>query len=267
MASNYPKSVSLLSSLGKSGRMPHAFLFTGIDKSEKIRVAYELSKWVLSDHAKDFTNFFESGCSCPSCNQVNSGVHPDFFQLKKDGISIADILELKRKMSLAPFSSSKKAALIENAESLRREGANALLKLLEEPKGEVVIILVVQARSSILDTISSRCAEIKFASPSLDLNTLYSKEIIDSNTDFIDIFENEPLFKKFAVAKQYSLKNKGELIVFINIWMARCRRGFLEGGDNKQAVLAKKLLEVKRVVLNTNANPQLLLEELALDIF
>lgn len=80
---------------------------------------------------------------------------------KQVGIRIAEIRELKRKISLKAFEARYKVVIIWNAEKINTEAANAMLKLLEEPPERTMIIMTVSDTSGLLTTINSRCQRIQ----------------------------------------------------------------------------------------------------------
>jgi DNA polymerase III subunit delta' len=80
---------------------------------------------------------------------------------KQVGIRINEIRELKRKMTLKAFEAKCKVVIIWNAEKINTEAANAMLKLLEEPPADTMIIMTVSDTSALLTTINSRCQRIQ----------------------------------------------------------------------------------------------------------
>jgi len=103
---------------------------------------------------------------CPACQQAAKGIHGDIHLIKKDkdkkNISIEQIREFIRMLGLASFLNSYKIGIIKHAEILSIEAANALLKTLEEPKVQVVIILVTSDIEALPATIVSRSQILKF---------------------------------------------------------------------------------------------------------
>jgi len=107
------------------------------------------------------------GDSCGTCNgcaMVRTQQHPDvLFVASEEGktsISIAQIRALKEWFSLSPYQSNRRTALIDAAHQLTLEGQNALLKILEEPPGQGIIILCTSEPSGLLETIHSRIQSV-----------------------------------------------------------------------------------------------------------
>ena len=83
---------------------------------------------------------------------------------KQLGIHIHEIRSLKRKLSLKAFEADYKVVIFWNAEKINTEGANALLKILEEPPEKTILILTVSDPTKLLTTINSRCQRIQLHS-------------------------------------------------------------------------------------------------------
>lgn len=85
--------------------------------------------------------------------------HPDLFILEsKTSISIAQVRELKKNLLLKPYQAPKKLAFLFDAGKMTLEAQNAILKILEEPPASAVIVLFATSSSSLLPTVTSRCA-------------------------------------------------------------------------------------------------------------
>jgi DNA polymerase III subunit delta' len=112
---------------------------------------------------------------CPACMQVIAGTHPDFQLISKPDdksfipleLLIGDKEHRRREglchqIALKPMMGGRKIALIDDADYLNAEGANALLKTLEEPPPRSVLILIGASPAKQLPTIRSRCQLIRF---------------------------------------------------------------------------------------------------------
>jgi DNA polymerase-3 subunit delta' len=161
------KALTLLSRALGSGRLAHAYLFTGPDGVGKTTVALDLAAVLLCRRPCS-----GAPCgSCPGCLKFQSGNHPDFLRIRPEGaaIKIDQIRQLKKALNFAPFENSRRIVLLEEVHTMRREAGNSLLKLLEEPPADNLLLLVGNAMGSILDTIVSRCQVIPFAPLPLDM--------------------------------------------------------------------------------------------------
>lgn len=99
---------------------------------------------------------------CPSCRKMVSGNHPDIRIFDEDEpLKIDQIRELQRELSLSPVEGRYRVALLCNFERATTGAANALLKTLEEPTSQVVLILTAVEPGALLPTIVSRCQILK----------------------------------------------------------------------------------------------------------
>lgn len=266
--------IKFLSRLDFSSNMPHAILLTGPGKLRKITVAVNFIKWILGRgdknernlHDADFIQFQAGKCECISCFKVDKRLHPDFISIESISTKIEEIRDFREKFSLSPAVAHIKSAIIFNADRLRNESANALLKFLEEPRGKSLIFLIAPSRRSVLDTISSRASELRFSFEGIGLGNLYSRDEVNQKLKEIEILERGLLYEKFAVAQNYNLTNKDELAKLFDIWLMNLRKRLAEGGDAYVLNLIKKIFKIKRIISATNANPQILLEELVFNL-
>lgn len=114
--------------------------------------------------------------ACPTCKQMAQGHHPDLIQIGLDPkrkapiISVAQIRELLRQVRLRPYNARWRTVILDPADAMRDQAANALLKTLEEPPPGTGFILVTNRVSALLPTILSRSQRVRFRPvPELDL--------------------------------------------------------------------------------------------------
>lgn len=153
------ENIRMLRHMESSRRMPHAVLLSGPGGIGKFMVASVLGAALLCMAPES------RPCGkCQSCLQMLHDTHPDFLMIRPDGlaIKIEQIRKLQHEVALAPYVSSRRVCIIDGAELLTVQAANSLLKVLEEPVGDVVFILVSGNRQMLLATILSRCMTIAF---------------------------------------------------------------------------------------------------------
>jgi DNA polymerase III subunit delta' len=154
------KAKVLLSRSLAAGRTPHAYLFRGPDGVGKQLFARRLAATLNCRQTHG-----GAACGiCPSCLKFRSGNHPDFVAIRPEqgSIKIDRIRELIKALSYPPYESAVRVVLLEDIHTMRREAANSLLKTLEEPPENNLLILTAESSKSILPTISSRCQCIPF---------------------------------------------------------------------------------------------------------
>jgi DNA polymerase-3 subunit delta' len=173
------------------GRMASSFLFAGPAGIGKRTFAIKLAQALLCQTRAE-TALDPCG-ECASCVQVNAGTHPDLKMIAKpkDRASIPLDLLIGEKahrgqeglchdISLKPSMGGRKIAVIDDADLLNVEGANCLLKTLEEPPPRSVLILIGTSPAKQLPTIRSRCQLIRFSPLSTEVvaNLLRSKDLV-----------------------------------------------------------------------------------------
>ncbi len=143
-------------------RLPHGLLFQGPVNSGQHEMAMELAKAVFCENKKGF----ESCDSCYHCRQIDQNTHPDFFTfgLEEDArdIKVEAIRDLIARANLKPFSASAKVFVIDPAERMNDVAQNAFLKILEEPMGRTIFVLISSSPQQLLPTIRSRVQTLHF---------------------------------------------------------------------------------------------------------
>jgi DNA polymerase-3 subunit delta' len=164
-----PKAVNLLTRALSSSRLAHAYLFTGPDGVGKTTAARAVAATLL---CREETGTAPCGL-CPGCLKFASGNHPDFFPIRPDGavIKIDQIRELKKALAFPPLEARLRVTLLDEVHTMRREAANSLLKLLEEPPPDNLFLLTADEAEPLLPTILSRCQVIPFSPLSLEVST------------------------------------------------------------------------------------------------
>jgi DNA polymerase III subunit delta' len=143
-----------------TGRIPHAYLFRGPDGVGKALFARGLA--AALDCAGQPPG---RACGhCPSCRKFLAGSHPDYLVLRPDkgALKIDQIRRLTRELSYPPYQSQRRVVVVEDAHTMRREAANSLLKTLEEPPADNLLILTADGSREIMPTLLSRCQVIPF---------------------------------------------------------------------------------------------------------
>lgn len=155
------------------GRLASSFLFVGPPGVGKRTFAFKLAQTFLCQTRPE--KLLDPCGQCPGCLQVLAGSHPDVDVVAKPAdksfipvdLLIGDLEHRGRQglchnLSLRPFMGGRKVAVIDDADLLAPEGANCLLKTLEEPPPRSVLILVGTSPARQLPTIRSRCQLVRF---------------------------------------------------------------------------------------------------------
>ena len=154
---------------------------------------------------------------CPSCIKIEKKQHPDVHLIEQGegDIKIDDIRRLQHRINLMPYEARKKVFIIDNAHQLTAEAANALLKILEEPPGDSLIILISDKPSLLFKTILSRCKVVKFSPLERErLKTLFKEDFrLDNNTaHFLAYFSEGRLGCGLRLKESDTLREKNNII-------------------------------------------------------
>jgi len=146
----------------RSGKISHSYIFEGIPGCGRRTTALALIQAIFCREVDD------DACGvCPSCRKIAGGNHADIHFVEplpdKRDISIDQLREIQRELSLRPYEAPRKACILEPAERMSVNAANSLLKTLEEPPGNAIIILLSENADMLLPTIRSRCQLIRFS--------------------------------------------------------------------------------------------------------
>ena len=158
-----------------SGRLGHAYLFSGLRGSGKTSSARIFAKDLLCERGVG-----SHACeSCASCNSANEGRHMDIIEM--DAAShrkIEDIRDLIEQTRYAPVSGRFKIFIIDEAHMLTKEASNAFLKTLEEPPAYIKFILATTDPLKLPATILSRTQHFRFKAISHELIVKHLEDIL-----------------------------------------------------------------------------------------
>ncbi len=171
MAAPLPWQQSLWDELlgrAQSGRLPHALLFTGAVGYGKAIFAEALVRSLLCASPQPDGR----ACGeCQSCGLLAAGTHPDLLWIEPEeagkAIPVDRIRAVGHFMALKSQYGGRQIVLINPAEAMNRFAANSLLKTLEEPTDDALLILLSRQPSLLLPTIRSRCQQVLFQRPSV----------------------------------------------------------------------------------------------------
>lgn len=175
------KAIVFLKRIIASYKIAPAYLFTGIQGIGKTTTAMAFALLINCMDPVD-----GDGCKiCTSCKKIIGGNHPDIIIIEPDkdkkGIGINQIREINRHLAFSPALERYRIIIIDPAEKMTDEAANAFLKTLEEPPPHNIFILNVRDPGELLLTIVSRCQKVPFKPlPTEDIvNLLINEEDMD----------------------------------------------------------------------------------------
>lgn len=163
----------------QSGRVPHAYLFSGVEGVGKRLVAENIAKVFNCHNPVDPQNNLDACDECASCKKIRNKTHPDVRIVEPDGenIKVEQLRDVLRDVSFKPYEGRWKVFIFDRAESLLPATANLFLKTLEEPTKRTLFILISSKKELLLPTIVSRCQNVKFGGiPLNQLSDILKKE-------------------------------------------------------------------------------------------
>lgn len=201
------KAVLSLQAQLRTNRIAQAYLFAGPEGVGRKKTAIEVAK-ALNCRDKEQ---IEPCDECPSCRKIDKNIHPDVHLIdfawqaglleekpeQQTQIKIDVIREIQREISLKRFEGNYKVFIIDQAEKMSQSAMNCLLKTLEEPPENSLLILVTTSQDMLTQTIISRCQIIKFnrLMDSVVHKILTEKFNLSTNLDRITKFANGSVAK------------------------------------------------------------------------
>jgi DNA polymerase-3 subunit delta' len=160
-------------SLGR-GRLSHAYLFAGPGGIGKRLFARAFAQCLFCERFADAD--LEACGECHACRMMAAGTHPDHLDVGvapgKKELAIEQLVGsrenrgregLCHELFIKPVEASRRFAVIDDADRISFDGANAILKALEEPPAGAVIVLIAENADALLPTIRSRCQTVRFS--------------------------------------------------------------------------------------------------------
>ncbi len=273
------KQWDILKNLAQRGTIPQGIIFSGEKFLGKKKMALDFVK-LLNCQEKDFS---KRPCQkCLPCKLIEKENYPDFILItpNKGDIQISQIRDLQSNLNITPQLSNFKAVIIDKAERLNKQSQNCLLKILEEPKGKVLLIFITSCLKSLLDTVRSRCQVLRFyptvfslgdkeklqeiervVNLEIEQKISFCKNFFDEKNSFEGVDEFLVTFENYfrgVIMKKIKMDN--ELLNFLSLEI-------VENYSFSDITKTINMVEELRVLINTtNVNQKLALENLMVNI-
>lgn len=170
----------------ESGKIPHAMIFAGLAGIGKSTMAYRVAKFLLTRKDVDTgpslfgapepspaPTTLSVSPDDPAVKLIISGGHPDLLTIGreydearsrfKEAVAVDQVRKVNPFMHLTPFMGGKRIVLIDDADTMNNASQNALLKVLEEPPANAILILIAHRPGALMPTVRSRCRMIDFS--------------------------------------------------------------------------------------------------------
>lgn len=225
-----PEISSLFTNLIETNRLQHAYIFEGVAGTGK----YEMAQWIAQSlYCQKNTNNQSPCLECNQCLRIQQGDHPDVTTLAPDGLSIKvdQVRAIKEEFSKSGMETRRKILIVKDMDKMTMNAANSLLKFIEEPEGEITIMLLTTEVQQLLPTIVSRAQIIHFPvrDISIRINDILEKGIpreaatilayLTQDTDrAVEIYESEEFNNIVEIVWKWFLllhKNKDQALIYI----------------------------------------------------
>ena len=248
------------------GKTAHAYLFEGIEGCGKKKTAIAFIEAVFCGQ--------DEGCGhCSSCRRIALLQHPDLHLVEPDGafIKIDQIRDLQKELAYRPYEAPRKACIIDGADRLNPAAGNALLKTLEEPPGNALIILLTAHVGAVLPTILSRCQRLHF--PALPQTVveefLLGRDFTPDTSRIVASLAEGSLKKALEIGADESLADRKTLLERIDSLTTREMAPIFSAaeelaGDKEKAVETLDLLStyLRDVLLMQGGSPDVVNSDL-----
>jgi DNA polymerase-3 subunit delta' len=206
------------------GRMHHAWLITGAEGIGKATLAFRFARRLLAGDPAPASagqgavaaDTLALDPANPVFRRVVAGGHADMLTIerawdektkrRKRDIAVDDVRKINGFMALTPAEGGWRVAVVDGAEDLNQNSANALLKILEEPPARAVLILVCSALGRLPATIRSRCRQLRLSPLSDDvmrrLLALYLPERGQDDRDRLITLAEGSIGRALAIADE-----------------------------------------------------------------
>jgi DNA polymerase-3 subunit delta' len=260
----------------KKNEVSHAYLFSGSNSKLRRDTAYQTAALLNCQDAE------KKPCGiCSSCVKIFNNSHPDIIIIEPEGasIKISAVRELQKKLGYKKYEAEYKIVIIIDANKMTTEASNCLLKVLEEPLGPTVFLLLTENRQNLLPTIISRCQNIY-----LGLENNF--EEMNEFQKYLPKIFNGDKYQALEVAAGFEKSHSNDIQIFLTnflfwfrdlmIWKNTASKELLINKEwvetlDKYDICLKKCMFIMNKILDTqimienNANKQLALECLLLE--
>lgn len=220
----------------QGGRLHHAWLVTGPRGIGKATLAWRFARFLLAGASQPGlfggapesaeADSLEVERDAPGRSLVDARSHPDLFHLRRTlnpdtgriraEIAVDDVRDLGAFMHMTPAMGDWRVAIVDSADEMNRNSANAVLKILEEPPPKAVLLIVAHAPGRLLPTILSRCRRLPLHALSdervSDLLAVYAPQLAEAERAALARLAEGSIGRALDLAAAGSLQLYGEMV-------------------------------------------------------
>lgn len=224
------------------GKLSHAYVFTGAGGEEQA-LALAAALCCLTP--------LEDGTACGrcrACTNIAGGAYPDLRIYDPSGAShrVERMRELVELSALSPLAGTRKCFIIRQAERMSDEGANTLLKLLEEPEPDTTLILLASAPDALLPTILSRCQLFSFGQSMDQIEPELPQGLEAKAEKLLLDLPGLPLYQVLLLAREFDKDREMQRLFFFALLKAlhkACRGELALPMDGPRLLRSAKMCE------------------------
>lgn len=202
------KLIARLEEIVKKDNVSHAYIFEGDSCADKKSFAESFVKGILC-----MKNSGEGCGECGICHKIEHGNCEDLTYISAQGDSVKDseILKMQERLKTKPFG-ERNVVIIEDSDKMTLRAQNRLLKTLEEPPGNSVIILLSENIESLVQTVQSRCVKYRINS----FGGSEADSMLDEAEKIVEAMLNRAPFYLVKERVDKLVKDKDEAAVFLD---------------------------------------------------
>lgn len=256
----------------------HAYLLSGGSAHLRREAAFQIAALLNCTAVEE-----GRACgNCEACKKVEGGTHPDLYTIEPEGasIKISQVRKLQKDLGYKKYEGKYKVIIIEEAAKMTTEAANCLLKILEEPLGFTVFLLLAEQKQNMLPTILSRCQHMYLGLhdefvPIEDFDQYISKLLSKDKLQAIELAEevqkNDDNFLQSFLSnllrwyrdRMVWEEIRSEKLLFNSTWLSSLKKCEITA---EGCIAAIEKITAAQKNLESNANKLLTLESLFLEL-
>ncbi|MBQ6165583.1 MAG: hypothetical protein IJK23_14015 [Clostridia bacterium] len=223
-----------------AGRFPHCILVSGGSDTARRDTAMYIAALIECTGGK-------RPCGkCRDCRKIAENIHPDVSSIETAGksatVRLEDVRTIRETSAIMPGEGRARVFILPEADRLRVEGQNSLLKIIEEPPEYVYIIFCAEGRSSLLPTVLSRLYQVDLGAAQADISVRSRQKACDSCAAAVDaLCRGDPY--ALAVAVRAAGKERNDIALFAGQLRLALRDAMMRGADglSGQPELAERM--------------------------
>ncbi len=238
------------------GTLGHAFILAGPAGSGKEELARILARAMVCDHPG------AKPCgSCPACKKALGGIHPDIIAVapleEGKAITVDQVRQMRADAYVRPNEAPRKVYIVEQADHMRVEGQNAMLKLLEEGPGYAAFLLLAENQGGLLTTVRSRCETLSLIAQEQELSGPEEEQTAFLARTMAELWLAGDEVGLMAMCAEYERKKwTRQQFSSLTRYMTEHLRSLLPtGADRRRILQGTQLMDQFRLALTHNVNP------------